>query len=724
MFLLFWVLPGFLRAADVDDRTIGEWTNYLNSKTSLNGPKGPGWKKGRGDQAILEEDLRRIYFHALASGDEAAQDKALEELMVVNPQNSDYRQWKKLSDASREPEEKTNAVQGTAVPYVPIHTNRVGRLEIPGPEFHYEWDLVMPAEVQADVLQQVEAWRKQKKPGWSTVQIRAGSALGGSEAGRRLTVFPLTLWQANELTTFVREKFRAMGMAPGKEPAPDLAMIQPKMVNEPELGKKKGSLAQMLRMGRGQGQSGTREEPTYSFTAKGLPVVDALAMFARLNQLNIVPDPEVSGMVTVDFRGLTLDKAMEAILESLGAYAEEDGGLIRVRGMETRIFTVDYLRLKRTGKTSFETDLSSGNNTTSGGGGGGGGGGSSGGSGSSGKVSIGSTDEVDVWKDMESQLKTLASDQGKIAVNSLAGTVVVTDRKRNLDRVANYIEILTTRITRQVDLDVRVLDVEFTDDREFAIDWNRVVKEVGRTTLTASAVLTPSGIATTVFPGLSGTAIPNLAISNANGTIDSIIKAIEDQGKVRVASQPRVRSMNHQTAVIKVVRNDPFFTSQSNVLQSQSGNAQGNNVQVNSVETGTVLSITPQISDDQKIILEILPSVSTLSGTESFTQPVTGTTTNSNGDIITSTTQSTNATAPKLRQKQASTVVRVNDLDTVVMGGFIEDTVNQIRKKVPILGDIPLVGTLFTGMVEGKNRREMVFLVSPAIVRDLPVAKN
>lgn len=93
---------------------------------------------------------------------------------------------------------------------------------------------------------------------------------------------------------------------------------------------------------------------------------------------------------------------------------------------------------------------------------------------------------------------------------------------------------------------------------------------------------------------------------------------------MRIASQPRVRSMNHQTAIIKVVREDPFFTSQSNVLQSQSGNAQGNNVQVNSVETGTVLSITPQISDDQKITLEILPSVTTLAGTDSFVQPSPG----------------------------------------------------------------------------------------------------
>ena len=694
---------------DVDDRTLPAWTNYLNSKTSLNGPRGPGWKKGRGDQAILEEDLRRIYFHSVASGDVAAQDEALEDLIVINPKNPEYREWKKLSDASRQAEEKTDVVQGAAVPFVAVHTNRAGRLDIPGPEFHYEWDLAMPPEVQAEVLQQVESWRKQKKTGWSTVQIRAGSAAAGSEGWRRLTVFPLSLWQANELTTFVREKFLALGTVPGKVPAPDLVMVNPTM-GEPELGKRKGTLAQMLRMGRGQGQVGTSGEPTYSFTAKGLPVVDALALFARLNQLNIVPDPEVSGMVTVDFRGLTLDKAMEAILESLGAYAEEDGGLIRVRGMETKIFTVDYLRIKRGGKTSFETDLSSGNNTAAAGGGGGGGGGS----GSSGKVTIGSSDEVDVWGGMDAQIKTLLSSQGKVAVNSLAGTIIVTDRKKNLDQVENYISILSNRLNRQVDLDVRVLDVEFLDDREFAIDWNQVVKQVGNTTLTAAAILTPSGIPTTVFPGLTGANIPNLSISNT--TIDLIIKAIEDQGKVRVASQPRVRSMNHQTSIIKVVRQDPFFTSQSNVLQSQSGNAQGNNVQVNSVETGTVLAITPQISDDERITLDILPSVTTLAGVESFVQQVPLT----NNTVVTST----NATAPRLRAKQASAVVRVSDRDTVVMGGFIEDQVNQIRKKIPVLGDIPLLGTLFTGMADAKTRKELVFLVSPTIVRDSPVAKN
>jgi len=691
--------------ADVDDRTIPAWTNYLNSKTAISGPKHPGWKKERGKDAILEEDLRKLYQDALYTGDEARQEQLLEELRLVNPKNPEYDEWKKLLVASREPVVAPLPAETKA-----IHTNGVGRLGIPGPEYFYEWDLVMPAEVQTEVLHQVEQWRRKKNSGWAKVQIRAGSSPTAADGGRRVTVYPLTLWQANELTAFVRGKYETLGAGKWKAPAPDLAMIDG-TPEAPELGRKKETLARMVRQGQGQGKTGTADEPTYSFTAKGLPVADALSLFARLNQLNIVPDPEVTGSVTVDFRGLTLDKAMEAILESLGAYAEADGGLIRVRGMETKIFTVDYLRLKRSGKTTLETDLSSGNNTTAGGGGGGGGGG---GSGSSGTVSIDSEGNVDVWEKMEEQVKTLLSEQGKVSVNSLAGTILVTDRKRNLDRVGNYLSILSMRINRQVDLDVRVLDVEFLDDREFAIDWNQVTKRVGNTALTATALLTPGGIPTTVFPGLTGANIPNLSISNT--TIDVIIKAIEDQAKVRIASQPRVRTLNHQTSIIKVVREDPFFTSQSNVLQSTSGNAQGNNVQVNSVETGTVLSITPQISDDEKITLEILPSVTTLAGTDSFVQQVP--TTNN------TTVATTNATAPRLRSKQASTVVRVNDRDTVVMGGFIEDQLNQVRKKVPILGDIPLLGTLFTGMVDAKARREMVFLVSPAIVRDLPVAQN
>jgi type II secretory pathway component GspD/PulD (secretin) len=200
---------------------------------------------------------------------------------------------------------------------------------------------------------------------------------------------------------------------------------------------------------------------------------------------------------------------------------------------------------------------------------------------------------------------------------------------------------------------------------------------------------------------------------SASGT-KAVLQAIEEQGKVKILSQPRIRTINQQAAQIKVVRQDPFFISQSNVLQSTSGNAQGNNVEVNTVTTGTFVSITPQISENKIVTLDILPVFSTLVKTVPFIQSFTDT----NNVVVTTT----NATAPVLDVKQASTIVRVKNTDTVVMGGFVGESVAEVRKKIPVLGDIPGLGTLFTGMVDAKVRSELVLFVTPTIVEDLPVA--
>src|SRR5438067_8680140 len=108
-------------------------------------------------------------------------------------------------------------------------------------------------------------------------------------------------------------------------------------------------------------------EKIYSFTAKDLEVKDALALFARNNDLNIVPDPDISAQVTVDIRNLPLEKSMEAVLDTFGYYADIDGGLIRVRKTKTEFFTVDYVRLTRSGNGSSAATVSS--SSSSGGGG-------------------------------------------------------------------------------------------------------------------------------------------------------------------------------------------------------------------------------------------------------------------------------------------------------------------------------------------------------------------
>jgi hypothetical protein len=107
----------------------------------------------------------------------------------------------------------------------------------------------------------------------------------------------------------------------------------------------------------------------YSFSAKDLDIKDALALFARSNELNIISDPDVTGTVSVEFRNLPIEKSMEAILGSFGYYAEASGGLIRVHSQRTEFFTVDYLRLIRSGNGSSSANISSSSSEGSGGGG-------------------------------------------------------------------------------------------------------------------------------------------------------------------------------------------------------------------------------------------------------------------------------------------------------------------------------------------------------------------
>ena len=88
----------------------------------------------------------------------------------------------------------------------------------------------------------------------------------------------------------------------------------------------------------------------FSFRTREMPLVDALQLFSRANALNIVVEPGVEGVVTVDFQGLALEKAMAALLDTQGYYWEKDGELIVVRRLKTRIFTLDYIRLERSGE--------------------------------------------------------------------------------------------------------------------------------------------------------------------------------------------------------------------------------------------------------------------------------------------------------------------------------------------------------------------------------------
>jgi MSHA type pilus biogenesis protein MshL len=486
------------------------------------------------------------------------------------------------------------------------------------------------------------------------------------------------------------------------------------------------------------GEEEIKDKTLYSFQATDLDLKSALAAFARANNLNIVPDNDVAGIVTLDVRDLPLTQVMRALLEANDCTWNVDGGLIRIHNAETRTFSVDYLRLSRKGIGFSSAVLASGSAATGGGAGGGtsggaggglGGGGAGGGSVSVGGSSINLTADnpIDFWKELKTEMEFLLTETGKhnLAINMTAGIVQVTDRPSALKRVESYLNGVHRSIHRQVDIEAKIYDVTLNDQFQFGIDWVHVAEAYGGAIAFGGATLPVANggaqLADSALAGLNrfpiigsldstkaGNNLATLVFTNFNTA--AAINALSQQGNVEVVSKPRIRTLNNQTAMIKVGEDKPFFNSSSSLLQTSAGTTAVPQTIVSSVTIGTILALTPQISDDEWVSLDISPVLTSLISVQTFSTGGSTTGGASSG--------STAATAPDLDAKQASTIVRVHDGTTVVLGGLIQTQQAKNDTKIPLLGDIPLIGKLFTGTFRFKQKKELVIFVTPHIVRE------
>lgn len=441
----------------------------------------------------------------------------------------------------------------------------------------------------------------------------------------------------------------------------------------------------------------------FSFRAEAVPMKQALAMFARANKLTIVPDLDVEGLVTVEFQDLPLDLAMSALLEANGYYFAQEGRLIRIRNRETRLFQIDYIRATRSGQGSNAVQIgSSGGGGGAGGGGGGAGGGGSGNEGSS--MTVTNTSSINFWGDLAEQLKSMVSATGSFTINSLSGTVLIKDNHRNIQTIAQFLASVAASIVRQIDLEVEIYEVVLNNTNQLGINWQYVANHINLNTIPGQLGLGTGGGLIVQNP-LFGTAPgePGIRVQYQQNNLQAIVDALKEQGELKVVSRPRLRTLNNQPAVVRVGQDLPIFTRQ--VTQSPgSPPVITTNETIQTITVGTVLSITPQVSSDGLITLDITPAVSRLVSTQSSASGQTS--------------------APVIDIRQASSLVRLRDGATVIMGGLVQDSATSTHRKIPILGDIPILGRAFSGEYKSSERTELVFFLTPRIVQDLPGEKS
>lgn len=499
--------------------------------------------------------------------------------------------------------------------------------------------------------------------------------------------------------------FSTEEMQRDKVPPPGVKIAAPEM----DMQARMGTLVPQV-------QAPVADKLLYSFRAINLPVQDAMAQFAQTYGLNIVADRDVAGNITVAFRDLSLDKALEAMLETAGLSWNWEDGLLRVSRLQTRTFTVDYLRLTRSGNST--TSASSAQP-----GGGGGGDGTT-------RAGLSRNDSINFWSELEAQLseiltkgreeyaierpvettsifdrqanttttttKQVKEKEGRLVINRLSGTIQIATSRARMKAVERYLDSLQQGAMRQVYIDVKIVEVALTGDSAMGVDWARI--SMGSLVMGTATALSGTASGASVLPSTAAAVYKRTFPSTwLVKDVTAVLTLLKQQGDVRVVSQPRIRTLNNQAAIVRSGTERTFFTTTTTVTPVAGGAPliTTTNTPV-TVTEGLVLSVTPQISGDGLIALDISPVVTKIAGVDTSPDGLSN--------------------APRLDIKQASTMVRVTDGETIIIGGLIQEEESDTQRGVPGLADSPL-GLLFRTDYHTRGRREMVVIMTPYIVR-------
>jgi MSHA biogenesis protein MshL len=431
-------------------------------------------------------------------------------------------------------------------------------------------------------------------------------------------------------------------------------------------------------------------------------VLLGLAMAADLN-LILGQDVDRSERVSVKMNNLPLKTALDTIITTHNYHYTIEKNILRVEGLRTQIFTVDYPLVYNSPESE------SGGDILGGGGSGGGGGGNNGTSAisSSGlkgefkvKVEVKDEEELDVWKKIEKVLQppkggkreggSLLSEHGSASINRMAGTIVVSDRPKQLKLVHQFLDRINRILHRQVVIEAKVVEVGLNKGHAYGIDWSVIKTTVGQTYDINQKLL--QGVQAFTF---------NFADTTGAYTLTAALDALATQGTVNVLASPRVNVLNNQTALITVGRVIPYIdltiTTTEDEVNGEPVLRTSSEPTIARTLEGVTLGITAQISEEGVTTLHIMPIITEQTGNRSLT---VGTNT---FDI------------PVFSVRESDTMIKASDRETVVLGGLIMEKTSDDVQKVPILGDIPFVKAAFSKQSRNTAKTELVILLTTTV---------
>ncbi len=403
---------------------------------------------------------------------------------------------------------------------------------------------------------------------------------------------------------------------------------------------------------------------SFSLDVDGADLRTVLRAIAEFSGRNIVLGTNARGVVRIQIKNVAWQDALKAVLRANGLDYVEDGAVIRVDDA-SKLNAEKVERETANARTMelvpLETRIV--------------------------KLNYANAAEL------TAPLGATLSKRGTVQVEKRTNSLIITDLPTNLDAISQMAAQLDSQ-TPQIEITAKLVDVDSGWLNSLGIQWTH---GIGKSQFVADGAGDPIQLRPAVNPqgnavlgsqvdaGVAGPAGRiNIGIFKNFGDLEASLQALASSNKANIISNPRITTVDNREAKILVGQKIPL------IVQDVAGNP------VSQLQTiGIQLKVTPHLTSEKKIIMDLHPEVSDLASGSTV-----------QGGLIINTSE-------------ADTRVMVDDGQTAVIGGLIRTNETTVSRGIPYLKDIPLLGLLFSSKTVTKNNRELIIFVTPRLVTDL-----
>jgi MSHA biogenesis protein MshL len=420
--------------------------------------------------------------------------------------------------------------------------------------------------------------------------------------------------------------------------------------------------------------------------------------------INILVAPEIKTRITLKLKDVTLKETLEAVRDLYGLqYVHTDYGYrILPKTLQNRVFPVNYLNVSRSGTSGMSVSsghISSGdssgsssdsdsNSSTSS---------SSSGSGPaiSTATKIETMAKTDFWLNLQASVSMIiggTNGDKRVVVDAQAGLVVVRGYPDDLAAVKDFLDQAELSLQKQVIIEAKILEVTLSSGFQSGIQWDTF----GSSGNDLAGQLTSESV-------INSDDLGGVFSLNFNGSdFSGVIQMLQRQGEVQVLSSPRISTVNNQKAVIKVGTDEFFVTNISNsTTTTNSTTSTAPEISLTPFFSGIALDVTPQIGQNNEVILHVHPSVTEVVERNKLIDI--------GGSIY-------DLPLAYSSIRETDSIIRAASGQVVVIGGLLQNKKSSTEANVPWLSKIPILGYLFRQTERKNTKSELVILLQPTVI--------